>query len=58
MWNGRLYSHSSEDDNNIIKGIKYDSGDVLKIVTNENELLFTNESKNKDFKMKIKLSEN
>ncbi len=56
MWNGRLYSHSSEEDNDKIKGINYDSGDVINVTTNVNELIFIKESNNKQYKMKINLT--
>ena len=51
------YSHSHEKQNVVGSDFKYGVGDVIKVQKNEDELLFRNETKNLEFKMKMKLTE-
>ena len=54
---GCTLSHSNKENNNVLTGFQFDRDDVIRVETNEKELLFTNETKKWEHKMKIELTE-
>ncbi len=54
---GVLFSHRNKEENGIQKDFKYETGDVVRVETNDNELLFKNEKNNTEYKMKLSLTE-
>ena len=57
-WDGFSYSHSHEECNHFETGFKYDRGDVIRVETNGDELLFLNETRKKtECRVKMKLTE-
>jgi hypothetical protein len=53
---GVSYSHSNKEHNNIQTDFSYTDWDVIRVTTNGDELLLKNETSNKDYKMKIRLT--
>jgi hypothetical protein len=51
------YSNSHKEENFIKKDFSFSAGDVIRVETNENELLFFNETKKKEHKIKMSLTE-
>ena len=41
---GKSFSHSNEEHNNVWTGFKYGVGEVIRVGTNENELVVVNET--------------
>lgn len=54
---GRSFSNSNQEHNDFQTGLSYGKGDVIKVETNVDELLFFNEIRKWEFKMKIKLTD-
>ncbi len=55
--NGRSYSHSNKEQNDVSSEFKYEVGDVVGVKTNEDELLFVNETKKREHRLKLSLTE-
>ena len=51
------YSHSHKEHNYVSTDFKYSVGEVIRVETDENELLFVNETNKKEHRMKISLTE-
>ncbi len=54
---GWSYSHSKKEQNDVQTDFVYDEGDVIRVMTNVDELLFVNETRKKEFRQKIKMRE-
>lgn len=54
---GWSYSHSSKENNGVETSFKYDEGNIIEVKTSEDELVFLNETKKRQFRMAMKLTE-
>ena len=54
---GNSYSHSHRENNKFQTVFKYETGDIIKIDTNVDELLFSNETRKWEWKVKVRLTE-
>ncbi len=51
------FSHSNKEQNCVVKDFKYDVGDVIRVETRDEVLLFVNETKKKERTLKLSLTE-
>ena len=57
-YDGISRSHSNKEQNCVVKTeFKYGVGDVIEVKTNEDELLFVNETKKREQRLKLSLTE-
>jgi hypothetical protein len=56
FYDGGSLCHSDKEQNGVETDFKYSSGDVILVSRNGDELLWMNETKKKEFKMKVKLT--
>ena len=54
---GNSYSHSNKEQNYVGTDFKYEVGDVIRVETKEEVLLFVNETKKKEWTLKLSLTE-
>ncbi len=54
---GVSFSHSNKEQNCDVKDFKYDVGDVIRVETRDEVLLFVNETKKKERTLKLSLTE-
>jgi hypothetical protein len=54
---GSSYSHSNKKQNYVVTKFESGIGDVVRVETSEDELLFVNEKKKREHRMKLNLTE-
>ncbi len=57
MNGGDSYSHINKEQNCVVTDFKYDAGDMIRVETKEEVLLFVNETKKKERTLKLSLTE-
>ena len=54
---GQSQSHSIKEHNKVLTDFKFKDGDIVSVTTDDDKLLFVNESSQKEFRMNISMTE-